>query len=145
MEYKYRRCFCNTLEEQLKETQIIFLLGPRKCGKTVALKQIDKDNEKSNYTDIKMLDSNEKAEYIDAIINSIKNDEAVIYLLDEVTYLDKPELDIERIANAYADVSNDNTKIVFTGSQSIALNSWGNRSFSGNALFLKADFINYAE
>lgn len=145
MEYKYKRYFCKTLEEQLKDTQIIFLLGPRKCGKTVALKQIDKDNEKSNYTDIKMLDSNEKAEYIDAIINSIKNDEDVIYLLDEVTYLDKPELDIERIANAYADISNNNTRIVFAGSQSIALNSWGNRSFSGNALFLKADFINYAE
>lgn len=74
MEYKYRRYFCKTLEEQLKDTQIIFLLGPRKCGKTVALKQIDKDNEKSNYTDIKMLDSNEKAEYIDKIISSINLD-----------------------------------------------------------------------
>lgn len=145
MEYKYKRYFCKDLEKQIKNTQIIFLIGPRKCGKTIALKQINKENKKCNYTDVKMLDSKEKVDYIDKIINSIKNNEEVIYLLDEATYLERPELDIERIANAYADVFNNNTRIVFTGSQSVALNSWGNRSFSGNALFIKADFINYAE
>lgn len=145
MDYKYKRHFCIDLENQLKHNQIIFLLGPRKCGKTVALKQISKNNANYDYTDVKMLDSKEKAEYIDKIITSIENNEDIVYLLDEVTYLDRPELEIEKIANSYADFCNNSTKIVFTGSQSIALNSWGNRSFSGNALFIKADFINYAE
>ena len=108
MEYKYKRYFCKDLEKQIKNTQIIFLIGPRKCGKTIALKQINKENKKCNYTDVKMLDSKEKVDYIDKIINSIKNNEEVIYLLDEATYLERPELDIERIANTYADVFNNN-------------------------------------
>lgn len=123
MDYKYKRHFCIDLENQLKHNQIIFLLGPRKCGKTVALKQISKNNANYDYTDVKMLDSKEKAEYIDKIITSIENNEDIVYLLDEVTYLDRPELEIEKIANSYADFCNNSTKIVFTGSQSIVLNS----------------------
>ena len=128
----------------------MFLLGPRKCGKTFALCQIENDCEKAERYDFKELrDESESMQLVDMVIQDILSGIDKVYLLDEVTYAFYPESELVRIANAYTSAKarsiSIQTKIVFTGSQSLALASWGQSAFGNQAIFLKADFLSYAE
>ena len=42
--YPFKRSFYYEIEKAMDKSNIIFLLGPRKCGKTVALLQLEKVN-----------------------------------------------------------------------------------------------------
>jgi hypothetical protein len=60
-----------------------------------------------------------------------------------------PESSISTLADAYADAvllpGTVRTKVVLTGSQSLALDRWGHRAFCSGAGFLNTDFLSYPE
>ena len=146
----FKRDFFYKIVNGLDKYNVTFLLGPRKCGKTYALDQI-KNNLDRNIIkyDFKTLTEDESVFKVNEIIDSIKAGKDIVYLLDEVTYMTFPEQEIARIAEAYTESKSlgvdIKTKVVFTGSQSVALSSWGRSAFAGQANFINADFLTYSE
>ena len=136
--FKYRRNIYNVLLAKLKEFRVIFLLGPRRSGKTVCLKQL---NHLPNMCYINFKED-PSAEYL--VVDSIRRGDDVTYLLDEVTYSKEPEMFIRMLAGMYVDY-NPKVNIVFTGSQSIALHKWGSIAFSSDAAYIYLDFMSYSE
>lgn len=145
MKYSFFRDFFYDVKSSIEKNAVTFILGPRKCGKTVCLKQLDEVIKNTEYIDFKHMDENERQENIRRIRSSVFNKESKLYLLDEITYLSAPELFIYQIADWYTDVENSTTKIVIAGSQSVALETWANRAYAGNAGKIKADFLTYSE
>ncbi len=143
--YKFKRNFYYAVEKSTQESSVTFLLGARKTGKTVCMKQLASQLEGAEYYDVKAMGEDDHVDLIDKITDSIRANEKRIFLIDETTYLLLPEKMIAKIANAYTDCKNTNTKVVFTGSQSVALEAWASRSFAGNAMFIYADFLSYPE
>lgn len=146
-EYEFKRDIYYDIKDIIENSisNITFLLGPRKCGKTVCLKQIERNFENTQYTNFKLLNDKESRKKFDEINEAISKNQPIVYLLDEITYAFYPEKEIYQIADTFSEVENTNTKIVFTGSQSNALEIWANRAFSGNVNKIKADFLTYSE
>ena len=142
--YTFKRDFYYSVESALNEHSVVFLLGPRKCGKTVCLKQLNEQYKNSKYVDVKTLKQPDRAGLIDTILSSIMDNRDTLYLIDEITYLDYADVEISRLAEVLSS-RGTGTKVVLTGSQSVALRSWGYRAFSSFAGYVKADFINYKE
>lgn len=145
MGYTFKRNIYYDIQDKLTETPVVFLLGPRKCGKTICLHQLNDNTDRSRYIDFKPLSENESMGIFDSIKESIYHNEEIVYLLDEITYAFKPEPSIYQIAEWLTETGNKNTKIVLTGSQSVALSAWANRAFAGNAGKIHADFLTYPE
>ena len=87
----------------------------------------------------------ERREFVARILKSVATDESVVYLIDEATYMALPDKDIAKIAGAFAEYDNKKTKVVFSGSQSKALEFWGHIAFGGNAAFIRTGFLSYPE
>lgn len=146
MSYKFRRDFYNLMIDSIEGNSVTFLLGTRKCGKTVCLHQLEESIEHTQYIDFKVVsDISTQIDIFRNILNSIKTNECKIYLLDEITYVENAESKICEIANALTESNNTKTKIVLTGSQSVALNAWADRAFAGNAGKISVDFLTYSE
>lgn len=145
MEYTFRRHFYYEVEKSVNDNHVTILLGPRKCGKTVCLKQLAAELQNAAYYDLKRMDEDDGIELRDMIIDSIHADEKKIYLIDEVTYFLFPEKTIAAIAGEMFSCRNTNTRVVFAGSQSVALEVWANRAFAGNAVLIHTDFLAYPE
>lgn len=147
--YPFRRDFYYAVDKTIKENTFSFLLGPRKCGKTVCMKQLLRDYSRSGikvkYVDFKTLNTNAQYDVLGDIYRSLESDEPKIYLLDEITHLENAELNICTIASETADLNIKNTKIIFTGSQSVTLRTWADRAFGGFAGYIYADFLSYPE
>ncbi|MCM1090946.1 MAG: AAA family ATPase [Butyrivibrio sp.] len=144
-EYVFKRSFYYDAEDSAKNNSITFILGARKCGKTVCMKQLAVNLPNAKYYDIKSMDEDDAIDLRDEIVACIEANESKIFLIDEATYFIFPEKTIARIANEFTDCRNTNTRVVFAGSQSIALEAWANRAFAGNAKFVYADFLSYPE
>ena len=146
-QYPFRRSFYYAVEKALQDSCVSFILGARKCGKTICMKQIASQFSDTVYVDMKkdFESAMDKILFVKKIVSDIENDKAIIYLIDEATYLDFPDRTIEEIADAFSEVKNHHTRVVFAGSQSKALDSWGHRAFAGNASFVQADFLSYPE
>lgn len=146
MEYTFYRDFYYLVEESIRDNTVTFLLGTRKCGKTVCLKQLTHNLVNTVYVDFKNIsDLNDKYCVFDKVLDSIKNNDDRIFLLDEITYVPAAESKICEIACELAGRRDLRTKIVFTGSQSVALNAWASRAFAGNASKINVDFLTYSE
>lgn len=146
LSYTFKRNIFYNIINSLNNSNIVFLLGPRKCGKTVAMLQVKDFLVNAIYIDIKSeFDDTNKVIFINDVVNSIKNNENKVYLIDEVTYLTLPDKSIAKIAEAYTETYKTQTKVVFSGSQSKALEYWGNIAFAGNASYIYADFLSYPE
>ena len=150
MLYQFRRDFYYKLEDFIlnnNRQNVLFLLGPRKCGKTVALRQLESNipSKTMRYINFKSISRTEKLDYISDVLDSIRDDEDVCYLLDEVTYMLLPPEEINAIAGEFSKYINHRTKIILSGSQLIAVDSWGRRAFCNNALYLSVDFLSYKE
>lgn len=143
--YTFKRNFYYEIEAAIDKASIVFLLGPRKCGKTVALLQLEKNRTNVAYYNFKTLTQNKSLEIFDIIKSSMEKDEERIFLLDEITYAYQPEKEINDISIQLSEKQCYNTKIVFTGSQSMALEAWANRAFCGNASIIRTDFLTYSE
>lgn len=143
--YPFKRYFYYDMENAIEKSNVVFLLGPRKCGKTVALLQFEKNRDNVKYYNFKTLSQDESMDLFDAIKSAMEEDNDAIFLLDEITYAYQPEKEINEISIQLSEMPCKNTKIVFTGSQSIALEAWANRAFCGNASVIRTDFLNYSE
>lgn len=145
--YQFKRsCYYET-KAAIQNYNISFILGPRKCGKTVCMRQLESSLQNTVYADMKseFTTDDERRTYLQQILESIKQNSEVVYLIDEATYLALPDKDIARIAGAFAEYQNTNTKVVFSGSQSKALEFWGHIACGGNAGFIRVDFLSYPE
>lgn len=145
MNYTFFRDFYVEVKESLENHKVNFLFGPRKCGKTVCLLQIENSFPAAEYFNFKALDYDGKNHLFDKINNSIVNNENKIYLLDEITYANNPEIEINKIALNFTKNPKTKTRILFTGSQSIALEAWAHRAFAGDCGTVRADFLSYSE
>lgn len=147
MTNSFKRNIYFDVNKSLTKNNVTFLLGPRKCGKTFCMKQLQENHSNALYIDIKAGFSSEsdKRDFINNVVEDIRKNKEIIYLIDEVTYLPSPDADISKIAETYSDSNNGKTKIVFAGSQSKSLDIWGHRAFAGNASFVKGDFLSYPE
>lgn len=143
--FEFKRDFYYELRDTLTKANIIFLLGPWKCGKTVALLQLKQSTDKAEYHNFKTLSKEESMEVFDSIKSAMKENLQRVFLLDEITYAHLPEQEINELAIQLSERPCRNTKVVFTGSQSVALEAWANRAFCGNASFVRADFLSYSE
>lgn len=147
IQYSFKRSFYFDVEDSAKKKSITFILGARKCGKTVCMKQLASNLHNSVYVDMKTdFDTDEqRRNFVNQILDDIRNNKDATYLIDEATYMTHPDKDIAKIAGAFSDVVNENTKIVFTGSQSKALDFWGHIACGGNAAFIRTGFLSYPE
>jgi len=143
--YDFRRSFYYDVEKSVKYNKVTFILGARKCGKTVCMRQLADAYGEAEYYDLKSMDEDAAVDLRDSVVDSIRRNEKKIYLIDEATYFIFPEKTIARIASEFSSCVNSNTRVVFAGSQSIALEAWANRAFAGNAEFVYADFLSYPE
>lgn len=145
--YDFKRSFYFEAEKSAKNKSITFILGARKCGKTVCMKQLADSLPNAVYVDMKAdFDTDEqRRKFTNRILDDIQNDKKSTYLIDEATYMALPDKDIAKIAGAFSDVINKNTRIVFSGSQSNALEFWGHIACGGNAAFIRTGFLSYPE
>lgn len=144
MDYQFKRDFYYDICIAFNKSNVIFLHGPRKCGKTVCLKQIDNDYPNAQYINFKTLSKEDGLKVFDTIKDAIDDQKDTIYLLDEITYAPDPEIQINKIADWLCDKETD-VKIVITGSQSISLHAWQYRAFAGNAVNIEISFLTYNE
>ena len=144
-EQEFYRDIYSEVKMSIMVNIVTFLLGPRKCGKTYCLSQIEKKIKNSRYYNLKAMGDNEKDNLMLEICESIQQDNNIIYLIDEITYIDEPELALLAIYDAMSEHGNTTTRVVITGSQSVALKSWANKYFCGCAGYVYADFMNYDE
>lgn len=145
--YDFKRKLYYEVETAIENSHVTFLLGPRKCGKTVCLKQLEAGLDNVVYVDMKsdFNDDDKRMSFINRAVASIANDDKIIYFIDEATYMALPDKEIAKIAGAYSEYVNNNTKFVFSGSQSKSLEQWGHIAFAGNASFVRGDFLTYPE
>lgn len=145
--YNFKRSFYYEVEKAINDSSISFILGTRKCGKTVCMHQLEDSLENAVYLDMKsQFDTDEKRRNaVNGILKNIANNDSIVYLIDEATYMATPDKDIAKIAGAFSKYDNQNTKVVFSGSQSKALEFWGHIACGGNAAFIKTSFLSYPE
>lgn len=146
-EYNFRRSFYYEAEKAIKEKSISFILGPRKCGKTVCMHQMDSAFPTAVYIDMKAdFDNDEqRRKLVNQIVDDIQKGSDTIYLIDEASYMALPDKEISKIAGAFNEYNNHKTKVVFSGSQSNALEFWGHIACGGNAAFVRTGFLTYPE
>ena len=96
--YPFKRFFYYDMEKAMEKSNVVFLLGPRKCGKTVALLQFEKNRDNVKYYNFKTLSQDESMDLFDAIKSAMKEDKDAIFLLDEITYAYRPEKKINEIS-----------------------------------------------
>ena len=80
--YPFKRFFYYDMEKAMEKSNVVFLLGPRKCGKTVALLQFEKNRDNVKYYNFKTLSQDESMDLFDAIKSAMKEDKDAIFLLD---------------------------------------------------------------
>ena len=56
---KFKRDFYEQVLNTLDNKDVVFLLGPRKCGKTVMLRQFESENSDVRYVDFKAMESSD--------------------------------------------------------------------------------------
>lgn len=145
--YQFKRSFYYDVIKAIHNQSIVFILGPRKCGKTVCMQQLKAALDNAYYFDMKadFKTDTERLHCVDKLTEDIFNNRPAVYLIDEATYMALPDKEIARIAGAFNELNNRNTKVVFSGSQSKALEFWGHIACGGNAAFIKVDFLTYPE
>lgn len=143
----FKRDFYTHLVDAVNKNDVTFLFGPRHCGKTYAMKQMNRDIANSEFIDIKLTDCSQDSmlELLDRIRTSHQNNQNIIYLVDEVTYLYSPEMFVSTLYEIFNFSESNDTRVLLTGSQSVALRSWEGKYFCGCCGVVEADFMNYAE
>jgi hypothetical protein len=144
------------LKSHKEQNQIIFLTGPKTCGKTTCLKQLEDHFDEAVYTDIKQLylkgrtisdyyGIGETRRFMLQVIDDIENSRNVIHLIDDFTYCYRPDTQIEELSMAFSDYPDTKTRVVITGNPPQVLSSWAHLSFGRCARYISCDFFSYPE
>lgn len=146
-QYNFKRDFFYEAESAIEKSSITFITGPKKCGKTVCLRQLADADENALYINMKYdFDTDEKRnDVVSRAVNSIANGQKIIYLIDDAEYMALPDKDIAKIAGAYSKYDNQCTKVVFTDGHSELLELWGHIACGGNASFIRVGFLSFSE
>lgn len=146
-QYNFKRDFFYEAENAIENSSITFITGPKKCGKTVCLRQLADADENALYINMKYdFDTDEKRnDVVSSVVNSIANGQKIIYLIDDAEYMALPDKDIAKIAGAYSKYDNQCTKVVFAGGHSELLEFWGHIACGGNASFIRVGFLSFSE
>lgn len=135
-----RQAYYDLSTALMTETQCFCLAGPRRCGKTIVLHQIEETKENVVYYNFKS-EKPEIAEVVfDNIISDIETGTSRIYLLDEVTYIEGYDSFISKF-----DFNLRNVKIVFTGSQGRAIERACSTAFGGMQVVIRMGFYDFRE
>ncbi len=150
--FPFYRDFYNTVKDSIRDNSVSFILGPWKCGKTVCLRQLSEEFGNSEYVDFKTFASGDddasfdkQLKVFDRIFQAVEKDEDRIFLLDGIAHVTYADYQINALAMNLDDCNNEKTRIVITGSHSVALNAWANRAFGEDAGYIYADFLTYIE
>lgn len=151
--YPFKRSFYYVAEKAISENSVTFLLGPRRCGKTVCLKQLmDKFSSDNDFEEVIFVDAQkdlisilDKSLFIGDVKKAVEKNEKKLFLIDETTFLNFPDYSLNEVQDAFTSLDNTNTKVVFTGSPSRALEYWGRHALAEEAAFVRTDFLSYRE
>ena len=83
----FKRDLYYKIVDSLKTSKVTFVLGPRKCGKTFALRQVRDNYVNVEFIDFKQVLKDESMQIIKRIESDILCGVDMLYLLDEVTYI----------------------------------------------------------
>lgn len=146
-QYNFKRDFFYEAEKAIENSSITFITGPKKCGKTVCLRQLADADENALYINMKYdFDTDKKRnDVVSGVVNSIANGQKIIYLIDDAEYMALSDKDIAKIAGAYSKYDNQCTKVVLTGGHSELLEFWGHIACGGNASFIRTGFLSFSE
>ena len=87
----FKRNIISRLESFLSsEKSIAALIGPRKCGKTFALKQLIAGKSNCIYYDCKSMSEQEKLGLFDNLTDDLQKYRLII--IDEITYAEMPDV-----------------------------------------------------
>ncbi len=149
----YRRKLFFTLLDYIAERQIVSIVGLRRVGKTVLLKQLIRhliDNKKINPKNILFLSFDEVlvadkltlSDYLSVYLENIRPDEErmVFIFLDEIQYIDKWQHILKRYYDTRA-----NIKFVISGSSSLFLRKKTTESLAGRIYEFKLDILSFSE
>lgn len=146
-QYNFKRDFFYEAENAIENSSITFITGPKKCGKTVCLRQLADADENALYINMKYdFDTDKKRnDVVSGVVNSIASGQKIVYLIDDAEYMTLPDKDIAKIAGAYSKYDNQCTKVVFVGGHSESLEFWGHIACGGNASFIRIGFLSFSE
>lgn len=125
--------------DDVKESNAVFVMGPKCCGKTICLKQMEKEIPEAKYIDFKKLSAEESKAIQAQVLRSIEEYEPVLYLLDHIAYADKrflysiyKTLSWSRVkVGNHTDIFEQGTHIVLCGSTSAIMEHWYTFAFGG--------------
>lgn len=139
--YIFERKIVSELEAFLSSKKpFAALIGPRKCGKTFALKQLLAKKSDYIYYDCKSMSEQEKLDLFDNFVEDLEQYSLIV--IDEITYAEAPDVFLNKIANA----ANETTaKIIITGSQLISIDSWVNMTMPTKCVKIYMSFLDFNE
>lgn len=143
--FPFVRDFVKDVEQAMFDSPITFLVGPRRCGKTVGLQQLRTNHTNTVYKNVKGLSAIEASRFAKEVCSDIVNGINTIYLIDEFTYFRQIEPVLTDIATALASNPKTSTKLVITGSQQQTLEYFKKTMFSSTAARVEVDFLTYSE
>ena len=106
--YPFKRSFYYEVEQAIHESSVTFILGARRCGKTVCMKQLqDTFSETNNFDKVVYFDAKkeksslQKELFMKQVLSSIEANEKALYLIDETTYFNMPDTTIMEVQDAF--------------------------------------------
>ena len=70
--YEFKRDFYTDVIDKIEKFEVVFILGPRKCGKTICMKQISEEIPNSIYYDLKEMSNDERRKLREEVLSTIK-------------------------------------------------------------------------
>ena len=137
----FRRSIVARLENFLASPKrIAALIGPWKCGKTFALKQLMAGKNNCIYYDCKSMSEQEKLGLFDNLIDYLQRYELII--IDEITYAEMPDVLLNKLANA---IDGGTAKVIITGSQLVSIDYWVNMTMPTKCEKIYLCFLDFNE
>ena len=137
----FRRSIVARLENFLASPKrVAALIGPWKCGKTFALKQLMAGKNNCIYYDCKSMSEQEKLGLFDNLIDYLQRYELII--IDEITYAEMPDVLLNKLANA---IDGGTAKVIITGSQLVSIDYWVNMTMPTKCEKIYLCFLDFNE
>lgn len=97
------------------------LLGPKRCGKTYAIKQFLEKQPHSRYYDCRYWEGRDSVYLIDRLMEDMKRHRYSLVVLDSYMYMEMPDLMLRRVSGLAEEFQ---TKIIIVGSQAHVFARW---------------------
>lgn len=122
-----RVSYLNRINDGLRRSSVVAILGPRQCGKTTLAKQIAKE-QLSHIFDLESLEDNRRLTNSEMVLRKLEG----LVILDEIQFM--PE--ILRTLRVLSDDENYKTKFIILGSASPKIIKESSESLAGRIEFV---------